>query len=146
MLEREPPSPIGIGVRQLLLASTVPRESAPPPSRTSNLRRTEGVSRAFVYHTQQGPRGSKRHGESQGSSHAGTSTGFARRGNTQTRAARRGTCLTGLFDPLMRHACRLDLVMQTDGEGCPRSPGPGPWELVVAAVRYLAPFPFLFNE
>ena len=102
MLEREPTSPIGIGVRQLLLASTVPRESAPPPSRTSNLRRTEGVSRAFVYHTQQGPRGSKRHGESQGSSHAGTSTGFARRGDTQTRAARRGTCLTGLFDPLMR--------------------------------------------
>ena len=27
---------------------------------------------------------------------------FARRGDTQTRAARRGTCLTGLFDPLMR--------------------------------------------
>ena len=144
MLEREPTSPIGIGVRQLLLASTVPRESAPPPSRTSNLRRTEGVSRAFVYHTQQGPRGSKRHGESQGGSHAGTSTGL-RAGVTRKRG-RRGEvhALLGFLTRSCVHARRLDLVIQTDGEGCPRSPGPGPWELVVAAVRYLAPF--LFNE
>ena len=100
------------------------------------LRRTEGASRAIVYHTQQGPPGTVK----------------VRVVRTLApppvcaQGRRRGACLSRPFDPLMRPRPLPGPrhVMQTDGEGCPRSPGPGPWELVVAAVRYLAPF--LFNE